>query len=576
MDGVLRQRGLMALVGALAGLSLYGLGLALAQDWLGDRPALMLPAFAGTFFAALLAMAGPMPLPRAAAAAAGVALAVALLLGLASLRYDSAAGLFDDPLALLAASVLALIPLPFLIAQHRTHWRHYPTLFTQSWGIVVRCGAAWLFVALVWAVILLSHALLGIVGITLIGDLIDLSPLRWLITGSVLGAALAVVDELGEVVSPYLILRLLRLLLPAVLLVMVVFIVALPIRGFAALFGVLSAALTMLTMAGIAATLVTTAIDQTDASAVQGPLMRRATQALALIQPIPGALGAWAVWLRVSQYGLTPNRIFAGVIALLGLGYGLLYALSVLRGSGWMARIRQANIVMALALVALSALWLTPLLDAPALSARSQLARYEAGQTNGADPADFAAWGRAGAAARARLQEIARLPGQEALAARLAADAPGQDPQEPGSADDLRAALVAQMPLQPATATATRDQLLAGIGVDELAEWRAACTLPLAQGGPGCVMVIADLWPDVPGEEGLIVLRGEGGWVQLIGLADRDGFVIRPNVLALSGRLPDLTAGEALIARLQAAPPALSPAPLNQIEIGGDTVILSP
>ena len=115
------------------------------------------------------------------------------------------------------------------------------------------------------------------------------------------------------------------------------------------------------------------------------------------------------------------------VVAVLGLGYGGLYALAVLRGAGWMGRIRQANVWMALVLLAVSALWLSPVLNAEAISARSLEARY----LSGAVPAErldvdaLADWGRAGAAARARLEELAREPGQEALAARLAA-APGR------------------------------------------------------------------------------------------------------------------------------------------------------
>ena len=169
--------------------------------------------------------------------------------------------------------------------------------------------------------------------------------------------------------------------LPVVLVVMSVFILALPFQGLSHLFGDLSAAATLLAMALAGVTLVSTAVDQSDADATEAPLMRLMTQMLALLLPLPAALAGWAVWLRVDQYGLTPNRLAAAMAALLALGYGVAYAAAVLRRGRWMARIRLANTWLALGGVVLAALWLTPVLNAQRLSAASQLARYEAGRT---------------------------------------------------------------------------------------------------------------------------------------------------------------------------------------------------
>ncbi|PTE20389.1 DUF4153 domain-containing protein, partial [Cereibacter changlensis JA139] len=373
MDRNMRQRLVMAGIGGLAGLSLYLLLEVLSRHLLPDRAALGLTTFSAVFFAAWLAMAGPLRTGRAVVAALGLGLVVAALLSLTGLRFDRVEAIFDQPMTPLAVVLLSSIPLPFFIALAGPGWRDYPTLFTEAWTVVVRYAAAWLFVGVAWAVLLLSQALLSIVDIRVIEAIIDLDAAPWLITGVTLGLALAVVTELSDLVSPYLILRLLRLLLPLVLGVMALFIAALPFQGLSGLFGDLSVAATLLAMAAAAATLVTTAIDQTDAEAVEGAVMVRAAQGLALILPIPAALAGYAVWLRVAQYGWTPERLFAGLAAVLALAYGLIYALAVLRGACWMERVRQGNILMALALLALSALWLTPLLNAERISARDQL-----------------------------------------------------------------------------------------------------------------------------------------------------------------------------------------------------------
>lgn len=583
MEKALGKRGVMALVGALAGLSLYALAEILSRDLLAARLSLMAAVLAGVFFADLLALAGPLPLRRAAAGAAAVAAVTAVMLGIASLREDSVEALFGSVLPVLAACVIALVPLPFLIAAAGPGWSDYRTLFSQSWGIVVRTGAAWLFVGVIWIVLFLSDALLGLVGIGALMDIVLFPPVAMVLTGAGFGLALGVVGDLGDMISPWLVLRLLRTLLPAVLVVIAVFVVALPLRGMEAIYGRISAALIMLTMCSVAVTLVTTAVDQSDDEAVQGRFMRAATLALALILPAPAALGAWAVWQRIAEYGLTPDRLFVAVVAGLGLGYGLFYAAAVLRGAGWMARIRQANVWMALVLMAVSLAWLTPLLDAEAISARNLEARYRAGTVT-AERLDLDAldgWGRAGAAARGRLEALSREPGHEALAARLAVGAGPDAVAVPAEQvlerlAERRRQLAALLPLQPEAAVAERDAILEGLSETEILDWIDACAMPLDSGAAGCVLVVADFWPDRPGAEALSVRRMPGGWINAEGLVAVGGQVERFGVATASGPLTDPVASEALIERLQAAPPVLSPVRMNQLGAGGEGLMILP
>ncbi|MDT8854090.1 DUF4153 domain-containing protein [Paracoccaceae bacterium Fryx2] len=571
MDSGTRARGAMALLGALAAGSLFLLSELLDQHLLPDRLALGLAAFAASFFTGLLAMAGPLPIRRAAAGALAVAAAVAALLVLASLRFDTVDGLFDSGLPVFASAVVALVPLPFIVAAQGPGWHNYPVLFLQSWTVVVRYASAWLFVAMVWVLLALSEALLNMVGVSLFGDLLGEPLVAWLITGACLGLGLAVVTELSDLVSPFLVLRLLRLLLPVVLAVMVLFIVALPMQGLSGVLGRLSAATILLAMTGAAATLVSTAIDQSDEDAVTGVFMPRATQVLALLLPVPAGLAAWAVWLRADQYGVTPDRLFAFIAAGLGVGYGVLYALAVLRGPGWMERIRQGNITMALVLVAVAAVWLSPILNAEAISARNQVVRYESGRS-GADALDLAAladWGRPGARAQARLEELAVLPEHAALAMRLAGSEAAPAPGAPmGVAQDVRDLLRDLLPVQPPGATAERDRYLAALTVAEQRDWLDLCRTALPGGQPGCVMVVGDFWPDIAGEEAMVLLRSFGGSVQYHGFATDEGGVRRLQVGALPGALPDPGTTAALIAALQATPPVLEPVPFRRLQAG--------
>lgn len=568
-----RQRAGMAALGALAGLSLYLLAKIVDENWLGDRLALALVSFAVVFFAGSLSMAGPVRMARALAMAAGLAAVVALLLSWAGLRYEN---LNDfQPFPLFAATVLAVLPLPFLMAQAGPGWRDYPSLFTQSWGLFVRLSLAVIFVGVVWGVILLSDALFGLIGLRWIEQLLEMPVAPWLITGLVFGLALAVVNELSDYVSPFLILRLLRLLVVPVLVVLAVFGLALPMRGLGGLFGGLSSAATLLAMVAAAVTLVSAAVDQAEAEAVGPGWRARSVQALALLVPVPAVLAAVSLGLRVGQYGWTPGRLFAAWMVVLALGYGAFYALAVLR-PGWQAAVRRANIGLALAMIGSAALWLTPLLHPEAIAARSQLARFEAG---GRKPEDvdlyaLSQWGRAGARALDSLAEIAAEPGQEALAARLKGE---QDTDAPLDAVALRAALLPILPLQPGDATATRDAILAAADASLLNYWRSSCERVLPEGQRGCVMVVADLWTDLPGPEALMITTDEGGFLNYNGLVPTaDGGLQSHAVQDRDGFLPDQGEGSDLLSALQAAAPVLEPAPFNQISVGAARLLMLP
>jgi hypothetical protein len=579
MDQTTIQRGQMAFVGAMAGLSFYVISQIIDNDVLGDRTLLALITFAATFFTGILAMAGPLTLRRAGLSAACLAAVASPLLFGASYRFSAADNIFNGPFPALATVVVAIVPLPFIVAAFGPGWRNYPALFSAAWTIVVRYAAAWVFVGIVWGVLFLSDTLLSIVGLTVIKDLIAIESVPFIVTGLTLGLALAVVQEMKDYVSPYLILRLLRLLLPVVLIVMVVFIVALPIQGLSGLFGTLSVAATLLAMTAAAATLITTAIDQSDAEATQSPLLARATQALALILPIPAGLSAYSIWVRVGQYGWTPDRLFAATMATLALGYGLLYAAALIKRSAWMEQIRQANIYMAIAGVAAAVLWLTPALNAERISAKNLVARYQSGATAAADLDlnKLSDYGDAGVIALETLNNLAKEPGQEALAAALVASK-SEISTYGGDADPVEAlaAFVAALPLQPASATADRDRLLAAQQAYELSSWLASCKTPMSDGKPGCVMVIADFSPLYPGNEAILVLRDVTGYISYEAFVQIEGAVERRSVSSIKGFLPYDEGGAELIAQMQAAPPKISPAPINQITLGDRNLIISP
>jgi Domain of unknown function (DUF4153) len=575
MTGQIANRLQLASTGALGGALLWLVINGMDENWIDDRAALPLVGLVLTLFGALLAMAGPLGLVRALPRALGLAVVAALLVTLSLLRYDPASDFFDTPMPALAGIVVATLPIPFLIASAGSGWRDYPTLFMEAWSVCLRYSAAAAFTGLIWLVIFLSDEVLKIVGIRVISDLLDHEVVVLVVTGAVLGLAMAVIYDQAELLSPYLVLRMFRLVLPVVLAVMVIFLIALPIQGINGLVSGLSPAMLLLAMIAAGIALVTIAVDQTDAEAALPGAQLRAAQGMAVILPILAALALWAIWLRVGQYGWSPERLFIFLLALIGLGYGLAYAAAVLRGAGWMERIRQGNIRLALGVIVLAALWLTPLLNAERISARNQLARLEAGKVP-ADQFDLYAlqsWGRPGAAALTELELKSREPGQEALAKLLAGET------RPLAVDRvaLEAALIAAMPLQPATATGTRDTLIASAQDYQLEDWLRVCSLALETAQPACLMVVADLMPTRPGEEAMLFLERGTDYVEIAGLyIDDNGSVqSRPSVRP-DGRFLDAAAASALLRQYQKAPPPVTAAMLNQLGTGETGLMILP
>ena len=555
-DNPLMGRVTTACVGALAGLALY-LFVDVLEDLIkNQRLYTVLFAMVLGYFAVLLALIGPAGPVRAVFGAALPSVPGALLFGLASLRYEDVGQFLLGSHPLLSLLTILVIGTPFVAAflKDRHAWRHYPALFDISWTITVRYTASWLFVGVFWAVLTLSDALLQLVGVTVIEDLLDIDAVPYLLSGLVLGLGLAVVHELRDYVSPFLILRLLRLLLPVVLLVVGLFIAALPLRGISNLFGDFSAAATLMAMAIGGITLVTTALDKTNRNAVATPGMRLATQALALLLPVMGGLSLYAIWLRVAQYGWTPDRLAATTGALFILVYAVLYAVSVLLRGDWMERIRRCNEVMALGLILVAGLWLTPILNAEAISTSNQVSRYVDGKVDIKSVAVYEMvreWGTPGRLGADRLYKMAGTPGHEALLARLetAEKARNRSDFERRETNESLAQNQGDLRnLMPVVTDGVElpETAFDGLSRYQMDEWRDACKRDAGEGRPGCVLVLADFSTAQNGTGGLVFLLNAGGRVDALGLSLRSGRLYTTgNVLdEATGRKPVLKAAD--------------------------------
>jgi hypothetical protein len=533
-DDAMRLRIILSTVGAAAGLCFWVL-----FDYLPDRidaprTLLMISVFAGFVFGGLLVMTGRLTLLRAALYAIIHAIVAAALMLWASFRFDTLEGFLSSGHPFVALFLLGALPIPFFVAAETSAkgWRDYETLFDDAWSLAVRATTAWLFTGLFWLVVFLSDQLLALVGFDWLGELYERTWIAMPLTGLVLGLALAVLVELRRVVSTLrrLALQLLRLLLPLVAAVVALFIVLVPFRGLERVFGELSAAGTMLAMAAGAITLISSAVDGRDRDAATSRLMVASSRILAILLPLIAMIAAYAIYVRVGQYGWTPARLGGAVVAAATLAYAVTYAMAAAVRPHWRTHIRTANTWMALSLIAVSALWLTPVLNAERMSAGSHVRLFLAGRI-GIDDLDpwrlRDDWGRAGEAALERLRTSAEVPDRPALDQLLARFDAGDTrwqirrTTEAGTAESRMAELTAILPVRPDGAVLPEGVLgnLPRLVADDI---RRACEMKLADGRPSCAAIIGTFDRDGT-RDAVVLIYAEGAALRVLTLESRRG-----------------------------------------------------
>ncbi len=522
-----RMRAVMALIGAAGGGSAWWLFEELPGVVDSDRTQLALTVAVLGFFLQIMAHGGPVPLRRAVVPALAFGGAVAGLIVWASFRFDGAEALARAGHPFAALFVITLVGTPFLsvILEHGPgRWRDYPALFQTAWSIIVRFAAAGLFAGVFWGVLFLSDALLNLVGIEVIENLLDHDPAPYVIHGAVLGVALAVAHEWRTHVSPHLLLRLLRLLVPLVVPVLALFLLAVAMEGLTALPGVLSETGLLVAVAVGGVTLVTVAMDRDARQQVQARALVWGAKALAVMLLPLTVLTVWALWRQVAGDGWTPEQVMLAVCTGILLLYGVSYALSALWPGDWGARVRQVNVWLALLTLGLAVLWQTPILNAERISARSQVTRILAGVVAPEKAMLWEMshdWGRPGLRAVAELQAEPEFPQRDTVLERLArvrtADRRSEFERTLPARKEAATQLASLMPLLP-EGTNLPDRAF-----DNLPEWlletaKTGCENRFQDGKPGCAYLEASFFPDSPDRQGVILVRGAPGRVLAYGV----------------------------------------------------------
>jgi hypothetical protein len=272
-----------------------------------------------------------------------------------------------------------------------TRYRNY---FDATWKFGVQLALAAAFVGAFWLLLWLGAALFSLINLTFFRELIEHSWFYFPATSVASAMAIHLTDVRAQMVIGIRAvgLTLLSWLLPLLTLLVAGFMVGLGFTGLEPLWRTRAGVGILLVAAAVLVVLINAVYQDGDTTNEKAVVLRYA-ELIASVLLIPlVALSAYALALRVQQYGWTVERIGTLACILVASCYALGYtaaSLFSLLGGQWMWALESVNIFVAFLILVLLGLLFSPVADPAKLSVASQVARLEAGTTK-ASAFDFA------------------------------------------------------------------------------------------------------------------------------------------------------------------------------------------
>jgi hypothetical protein len=435
-----------AIVGLAQGAALYLLYHAAdAKIW----PATDGPVFAAlamtAVFIPLLAISGTGNLRlRTLAIWLAAAAVIVPALGAYDLYVDPDGGMYGNvrsldritpspPLWLAATAALAIAHTLVVSGDaDGTFLAKYPRYFDMAWKHAVQAALVAAFVGALWALLFLGAGLFDLIGIAFFRELLGKPWFGFPVTTLAAAVAIHVTDVHASLVRGVrtLALTLLSWLLPLFALIAAGFLGTLLFTGLEPLWRTRHATHLVLATAAALIVLVNAAYhDGTHEHRIAVVLRGAATAAALALMPLV-AIAAYAVMLRVNQYGWTPERVVAtacvGVAACYAIGYGL----AAIASQPWLHWIELTNVATAAVILAVILALFSPAANPARISVADQVARLAAGRTPvGTFDFTFLRFhgGRYGMAALERLREKPDGPDAARIAEKAAAALAGTD-----------------------------------------------------------------------------------------------------------------------------------------------------
>lgn len=280
--------------------------------------------------------------------------------------------------------ILSAVPLVFYqVARDKNQFRFpYRELFLNAWTNKLTLIIATFFLVVSCLILALWAGMFKLIGVNYFADLFLE---RWFIalfTGSVFGLGTAIARERPNIIQSLLniILLLFRVLTPVLAFVIILFLAFLPFIGLDKLFETNIMSRLVLTTIFMFVMFENAVIQGSKEDGGFSKYFAWLVAVANLLLPALVAISAYAIFLRVNQYGLTPDRIYLIIVNVIAGLYGVAYLASVgILRKKWTQGVYLANPIIALVILFFAVAIHLPPLEPNELSARNQIDRLRSG-----------------------------------------------------------------------------------------------------------------------------------------------------------------------------------------------------
>ena len=282
--------------------------------------------------------------------------------------------------------LMAMLALPWI--QYSLHvsreQARYPHFYRQLWLNALTLLIVFVANGLFWLVLLLWSEMFKLVGIPFFSTLFfDTDWFGYVAFGLITALAVVLARTQSRLVTA--VQKLLTFiatgLLPLVALLALMFILTLPFTGLEAISQRVSAAGLMSTLTLLLLLLIAIVREpQKEALPYPGAL-RYLIKCSLIVAPIYMLIAGWSLWVRIQQYGWTPERVYGVLVVVVLLVWSFGYLASILR-RGRNPLELQGPVILGVSLLALGLLVLlsSPVIDTWRISVNSHMGLYHSGK----------------------------------------------------------------------------------------------------------------------------------------------------------------------------------------------------
>lgn len=259
----------------------------------------------------------------------------------------------------------------------------YQVLFTNSWRNFLVTALSAIFVFIFWLILMLWGELFRVIKIDFFHDLFREDWFIFPVLGFSLGLGMIIFRNLTRVIDNItkLLHGLIKLLLPLVVAVAVIFLAALPFVGLDVLWSTGRGTALLLWLLALILFFTNAVYQDGRESDPYSPIIHRAIFSGLCVMPIISALSFYGLVLRLNQYGWSVERCWAFVVWFILTLVAIGYVVGIIRRRAeWTTDLARVNTALGLVVLAIMVLANSPILDFRKISLASQLNRVESGE----------------------------------------------------------------------------------------------------------------------------------------------------------------------------------------------------